>query len=141
MSYNHTKIFYLFSLNGGSIMGESPPGIEFEDIPLEEARRVGRGPRMDPALYDALTKKIQSLSTHAVRIRFEAGVNVTTMKNRIVRVARELNMPVTIRRVSGGLLFWRSSDEDLALAKETAGRLQAAQRGRQDGRRSRRRRT
>ena len=119
-------------------MAQSYPGIAFEDVPLEEARRMGRGPRMDPLLYDALTRKIQSLSTDAVRIRFDPEVSVATMKNRIVRVARDLKVPVTIRRVPGGLLFWRASDEDLAQSRELAGRLQAAQRGRRGGRRRRR---
>ena len=59
------------------------------------------------------------------------GVSPTTMKNRILRVAHEVNVPVTIRRVSRGLLFWRSSDEDLAQAKEVATRLGTARRGRQ----------
>jgi hypothetical protein len=67
------------------------------------------------------------------------GVSQTTMKNRILRVAREVYVPVTIRRVSGGLLFWRSSDDDLQRAKEVATRLETARRGRQG--RSRRRPT
>ena len=120
-------------------MAQSYPGIAFEDVPLEEARRMGRGPRMDPVIYDALARKIQSLSTNAVRLRFDPEVSVATMKNRIVRVARELKVPVTIRRVPDGLLFWRSTDEDVAMAKETAARLQTGQRQRRGGRRRRRR--
>jgi hypothetical protein len=65
------------------------------------------------------------------------SVSPTTMKNRILRVAREVKVPVTIRRVSRGLLFWRSSDEDLAQAKEVATRLGTARRGRQGRRRGR----
>jgi hypothetical protein len=49
------------------------------------------------------------------------------MKARILRIAAELGMPVTIRRVPGGLLFWRSSEEDLQQAKEVGARLQTAQ--------------
>jgi hypothetical protein len=40
-------------------MAESSPQIHFEDIPLEEARRMRRGPRMDPVLFHALQGKIQ----------------------------------------------------------------------------------
>jgi hypothetical protein len=69
-------------------MAEHKSTITFEDIPLTEARTMGRGPRMDP----------------------------------------ELGIPVTIRKVPGGLLFWRSTAEDLAQAKEVAQRLQPAQR-------------
>ena len=36
---------------------ESSP-LQFEDIPLDEAQRMGRGPRMDPALYQAIKEKI-----------------------------------------------------------------------------------
>jgi hypothetical protein len=120
-------------------MAQQHPAIEFQDIPLEDARTMGRGPRMDPFLYKALKSKIQSLAKTAARMNLPEGVNATTMKNRILRVAAELNVPVTVRRVLGGLLFWRSTDQDLKQAKEVAMRLQAAQRkGR--ARRGRRRR-
>jgi hypothetical protein len=118
-------------------MADSVPAIQFEDIPLEDARSLSRGPRMDPVLYDSLRKKILSLSSHAARMLLREEVSRTTMKNRILRVAREVNVPVTIRRVSGGLLFWRSSDDDLQQAKEVATRLGTARRGRQDRRRAR----
>ena len=52
------------------------------------------------------------------------------MNNDLEHSARELHVPVTILRVSGGLLFRRSSEEDLQLAQETASCLQTAQRGR-----------
>jgi hypothetical protein len=32
-------------------MAAEPPTVQFEDVPLEEARRMGRGPRMEPMLY------------------------------------------------------------------------------------------
>jgi hypothetical protein len=40
-------------------MAEQPPSFQFEDIPLDDARRMGRGPRMEPLLYDTLRHKIQ----------------------------------------------------------------------------------
>jgi hypothetical protein len=43
-------------------------------------------------------------------------------------MARELNVPVTVRRVPGGVIFWRSSAEDLQQSQGTASRLQTAQR-------------
>jgi hypothetical protein len=102
---------------------ESSP-IQFDDVPLEEARRLGRGPRMDPELYHALKEKLQSLGDAAARLALPEGMSQTTMKNRILRVAAELNVPVTVRRVPGGLLFWRSTDEDIQQAKEVGARLQ-----------------
>ena len=109
-------------------MDEQPSPIQFEDVPLEEARRLSRGPRMDPQLYQELQTRIQSLSDQAVRMTIPDGTSQATMKNRLLRVAAELGVPVTVRRVTGGLLFWRSSDEDIHQARETASRLQTAQR-------------
>jgi hypothetical protein len=120
-------------------MAELPTSIQFEDIPIEEARRMGRGPRMDPQLYQELKKRILGLSLQAVQMTIPEDTSPTMMKNRILRVAAELHIPVTIRKVSGGLLFWRSTDEDVQQAKEVADRLQSAQRGRR-GRPGRRRR-
>jgi hypothetical protein len=52
---------------------EQPLPIQFEDVPLNEARRMSRGPRMEPMLYDTLRQKIQSLSSEAVRIHLGPG--------------------------------------------------------------------
>ena len=114
--------------------------IEFYDIPLEEARKMGRGPRMDPILYGSLRSKISSLSDSAARMDIPEEVSPITMKNRILRVASELKVSVTVRRVPGGLLFWRSTPEDIKQAKEVADRLQAALRSRSRARRGRRQR-
>lgn len=105
-------------------MADPSSPIEFEDVPLDEARRMSRGPRMDAELYHALKEKIQSLNNTASRMSLPDGTSPTTMKNRILRVAAELGVPVTIRRVPGGLLFWHSSEEDTQQAQEIAGRLQ-----------------
>ena len=86
-------------------MAEPLSPIQFEDVPLEEARRIGRGSRMDPQLYQELRTRIASLSDQAVRLLIPDGTSQATMKNRLQRVAAELGIPVTIRRVSGGLLF------------------------------------
>jgi hypothetical protein len=120
-------------------MAQQPPTIEFQDIPLDEARRMGRGPRMDPELYNALKDKIQSLDATAARMSVPESTSLTTMKNRILRVAAELGIPVTIRRVPGGLLFWRSTDEDLHQAKEVNARLQSARQPQKPARPTRRR--
>jgi hypothetical protein len=120
-------------------MAQRKPTITFEGIPLEEARTMSRGRRMDPQLYNPLREKIQSLGNAATRITLPGGANPTTMKNRILRVAADINIPVTVRRVPGGLLFWHSTNEVLTQARETAQRLQGAQRRRQQSRPGRRR--
>ena len=122
-------------------MADQPPSFQFEDVPLDEARRMGRGPRMEPMLYDTLRQKIQSLSSEAVRIHLGPEIRPERMKNYLLRIARELNVPVTVRRVPGGVIFWRSSEEDLQQAQEVADRLQTARRrpqARPTGRRPRR---
>jgi hypothetical protein len=68
------------------------------------------------------------LSEQATRIHLGPEIRPERMKNYILRIARELNVPVTVRKVPGGVLFWRSTDEDLQQAQETATRLQTAQR-------------
>jgi hypothetical protein len=125
------RAVFFFSITGAWIMADAVPAMPFDDIPLEDARRMSRGPRMDPVLYDSLRNKMLSWSSQAARMPLGADVSRTTTKNRILRVAREVHVPVTIRRVSGGLLFWRSSDDDLQQAKEVATRLETARRGRQ----------
>jgi hypothetical protein len=98
--------------------------IQFEDVSLEEARRMGRGPRMEPMLYETLRNKIQSLSGEAVRIRLGPEISPTRMKGYLLRIAQDLGVPVTVRRVSGGVIFWRSTKEDQQQAKDVASRLQ-----------------
>jgi hypothetical protein len=122
-------------------MAQDHPNITFEDIPLEEARRMGRGPRMDPELYRALHEKLQSLGNSATRVTIENGTNPTTLKNRILRVAAELGVSVTIRKVPGGLLFWKSTVEDRQQATEVSQRLQGARSKKGQTRTTRRRRT
>jgi hypothetical protein len=120
-------------------MAQQHPIITFEDIPLDQARTMRRGPRIDPDLYNALRGKIQSLDNTATRITLPEGTNPTTVKTCVLRVAGELKIPVTVRRIPGGLLFWRSTDEDLKQAKEVAQRLQPARQRRRRARPSRRR--
>jgi hypothetical protein len=75
---------------------------------------------MEPMLNDTLRKKIQALSADAVRIRLGPEIRLEWMKVYILRIARQLNVPVTVRKVTGGLLCWRSSDEDVQQAREAA---------------------
>jgi hypothetical protein len=109
-------------------MADDRRDMEFEDVPLEDARRMGRGPRMEPLLYDTLRTKIQALSTEATRIHLGPEIRPVRMKTYLLRIARELNVPVTVRRVPGGVIFWRASKEDLQQAQETSSRLQTGRR-------------
>jgi hypothetical protein len=123
-------------------MADPSSPIEFEDVPLDQARLMGRGPRMEFMLYETLRKKIQDLSTAAVRIHLGPEMTAQRMKNYILRMARELNVPVTVRRVPGGVIFWRSSEEDQQQAQDIADRLQPSrQRGKIAPQRPNRKRT
>jgi hypothetical protein len=121
-------------------MADQSPPIPFEDVPLEQARLLGRGPRMEPLLYDPLTKKIQALSADAVRVRLGPEITQRRMRNYILRIARELNIPVTVRRVAGGVVFWRSTAEERQQAQDVAGRLQRARQQRHTHRKRQQRR-
>jgi hypothetical protein len=121
-------------------MADELPTFQFEDIALDQARRMGRGPRMEPMLYETLRKKIQSLSTEAIRIRLGPEITPARMKRYLQAIARQLNIPVTVRKVPGGLIFWRAAEEDRQQAQEMASRLQTAQRRPGTTRRGRRRR-
>jgi hypothetical protein len=46
------------------------------------------------------------------------------MRRYLLRIARELNVPITVRRVPDGVIFWRSTKEDLQQAQEVSTRLQ-----------------
>jgi hypothetical protein len=122
-------------------MAQPPFPIQFEDIPLDEARKMSRAPRMDLELYNALKAKIQALGNTAARMTIPEGTSLNTMRYRILRVATELNVSVTIRKVPGGLLFWRSTDADIPQVREMAQHLPPAQRNRQTTRPGRRQRS
>ena len=119
-------------------MADQSSLFQFEDVPLDEARRMSRAPSMEPMLYGTLRQKIQAVSSEAVRIHLGPEITPQRMKSYLLRIARELNVPVTVRRVPGGIIFWRSSDEDLQQAQETASRLQTTQRRPQTRTRGRR---
>jgi hypothetical protein len=61
-------------------------------------------------------------------VRFGPEIRPERMKNYILRMLCSLNVPVTVRRVPGGLIFWRSTDEDVQQANEAEARRQTAQR-------------
>jgi hypothetical protein len=78
---------------------------------------------MEPLLYDALRTKIQALSTEATRIRLGPEIQPARMKHYLLRMARELNVPVTVRKAPGGVVFWRATAEDHAHAQAVGQRL------------------
>lgn len=122
-------------------MAEKDAPYEFEEVPLEEARRMGRRSRMDPRIYATLRQKLSALGNQAVRVHLDEKTPPNTMRQRILRVAAEFHVPVTIRRVPGGLVFWRSQDEDVQQAQQISQRLQRIQQRRAGSQPQRRRQT
>jgi hypothetical protein len=94
-----------------------------------------------PAAWAGVHAKIQSLTDHAVPIRLGPEIRPERMKNYLLRLAGELNVPVTARKVPDGVIFWRSSDEDRHQAQEVAQRLQGTGHKHSQARGGRRRRT
>ena len=57
------------------------------------------------------------LSPDAVRIPLGPEITPQRRRNDRQAIAREQNLPITVRRVPGGLLFWRSREEGLQQAR------------------------
>jgi hypothetical protein len=70
-------------------MAEPAAFIDFEDLPFDEARRMRCEPRMDPEIYTAHKRKLQSLDNTATGMPLPEGTRSTTMKSRILHVAAE----------------------------------------------------
>jgi hypothetical protein len=104
-------------------MAAQHPRIHFEDVPLEEARRMGRGPHMGAMLYHMRRHTIPSLSTEATRIHLSPEISPPRMKRYLQSIARALQVPVTVRLLPGGVRFWRSTEEDQQQSQEIADRL------------------
>jgi hypothetical protein len=118
---------------------QRPPTIAFEDVSLDQSRRMSRGPRMDPELYHALKQNIQSLGNTATRLTFLEATSTTTMKHRILRLAAELSILVMVRKIPSSLILWHSTDKDRLQAVAVAVQLQSARQPPQTTRRGRRR--
>jgi hypothetical protein len=80
------------------MLAQRSPTFAGEYVPLDEARRMSRGPRMNPQLYHVLKQNISSLNT-ATRMPLPDGTDPTIMNKPIIRVAAELGIPVTIGSV------------------------------------------
>jgi hypothetical protein len=52
-----------------------------------------------------ITETSASLGNTATCLKIPEGTSSTTMKHGLLRGAAEINIPVTVRKISGGLLF------------------------------------
>src|SRR5688500_15449201 len=106
----HASTVLLYDMPKGAMMADDRNDMAFEEISLAEARTMGRGPRMEPLLYNTLRSKIQALSTEATRIHLGPEIRPVRMKQYLLRIARELNVSVTVRKIPGGVVFWRATE-------------------------------
>jgi Histidine kinase-, DNA gyrase B-, and HSP90-like ATPase len=90
-----------------------------------------------PAEYRGITVRVRGVAIgdphffgaeHLLTGASKAALSQITgeMKKYLLRIAHDLNVPVTVRKVPDGVIFWRSSDEDRHQAQEVASRLQGA---------------
>jgi hypothetical protein len=100
--------------------------IQFEDIPLDEARRMGCWPRIDPEPVSRPPAETPILGQHRCPHGHPRGYQPNHDEKPHPPRSCTLGMPVTIRKVPGGLLFWPSTDEDRTQANEIAQRLPSA---------------
>jgi hypothetical protein len=60
---------------------------------------------------------------HGTQDRAPECTNPTIMKHRILRGAAACHIPVMLSKISGGVLVWRSTDENRQHATEVSQRL------------------
>ena len=70
-----------------------------------------------------LTQNLPSPDHTTTHLTIPEGRSATPLKNRILRVAAAREMPVTVRQIPGGLIFWRSTDQDLQQAEAVVAQL------------------
>jgi hypothetical protein len=61
-------------------MAQLHPTIQCDDVPLDEARRMSRGPRMTPEISNALKQNSQYSGNAATRVTISDGAKPTTGK-------------------------------------------------------------
>ena len=109
-------------------MAEQPPNFQSKTSPSTKPAAWAESLAWSPCSTTRCARRFSRRSSEAVRIHLGPEITPQRMKNYICRMARDLNVPVTVRRMPGGVIFWRSSEEDLQQAQETASRLQTGRR-------------
>lgn len=118
-------------------MEERISALDIEFISIEEAMQMGRAPRMDPSIYERYERTIKELvenEDRAAVMQIPEGINYQTMKNRLLRVAKDLRVELTIRKSRKGIMVWKAKPEELTAKEEIVNRLQGGRKGRPAGR-------
>jgi len=103
-------------------------GWKFESLPLEEAMRLARASRMDEGEYSRLREQLTRLAedqSASVRITPPPAVSYQKARNHCLKVAKNLNVAITVRRAPGGqIVCWKATAQEMALREKRSTALQ-----------------
>ena len=103
-------------------------GWQFESLPLEEAMRLARASRMDEGEYSMLRAQLTRLAADqsaSVRITPPPAVSYQKARNHCLKVAKNLNVAITVRRAPGGqIVCWKATAQEMALREKRSTALQ-----------------
>ena len=106
-------------------------GWQFESLPLEEAMRLARASRMDEGEYSMLRAQLTRLAedqSASVRITPPPAVSYQKARNHCLKVAKNLNVAITVRRAPGGqIVCWKATAQEMALRENAAQRFSSAE--------------
>jgi hypothetical protein len=104
-------------------------GWKFEPLPLEEAMRLARASRMDGAEYSMLREQFTLLvedKITSVRITPPPAVSYQKARNHCLKVAKNLQVAITIRRAPGGqVVCWKATVQEIETRKRRGVALQS----------------
>src|SRR5205085_3619704 len=103
-------------------------GWTFEPPPLAEAMRLARASRMDEGEYSMLQEHLTRLAedtSASVRITPPPAVSYQKARNHCLKVAKNLNVAITVRRAPGGqIVCWKATAQEMALREKRSTALQ-----------------
>ena len=103
-------------------------GWKFESLPLAEAMRLARASRMDEGEYSMLRAHLTRLAedqSASVRITPPPAVSYQKARNHCLKVAKNLNVAITVRRAPGGqIVCWKATAQERALREKRRAALQ-----------------
>ena len=104
-------------------------GWTFEPLPLEEAMRLARASRMDGAEYSMLREQFTLLvedKITSVRITPPPAVSYQKARNHCLKVAKNLQVALTVRRAPGGqIVCWKATVQEIETRKRRGVALQS----------------
>jgi hypothetical protein len=104
-------------------------GWKFEPLPLDEAMGLARASRMDSAEYSMLREQFTLLvedKIASVRITPPPAVSYQKARHHCLKVAKNLEVAITIRRAPGGqIVCWKATADELQTRKNRVAVLRA----------------